>query len=111
MAQVLFLAEALRREWRVAVPFAEQAGWDAVIQCGDQWRSVQVKTAYKREGRSSYCVDTMKGGGYGNKRTTASRKYRGDEFDLLAAVDVVTGRVWLLPMSEVAGRRSVALPK
>jgi hypothetical protein len=101
------LCEAVRRDIRVAVPFSEQSGWDALICLGWQWRTVQVKTAYQRNG--SYSVDTLKGGGYGNTRTTESRKYKAGDFDLLAAVDTNHGKVWILTAEQVIGRRCIKL--
>jgi len=108
-AQLLFLAAALERDWQVAVPIAEQAAWDVLVRGDSGWWTVQVKCAYRRGGGKAPYVDTMKGGGYGNHRTTSSRKYSSGDFDYLAAVDVSTREIWFIVCDLVVGKRCLAL--
>ena len=105
LAELIALEWFVKKDMQIAIPFSGQSGWDFLVFVNENWLRVQVKCAYKR--KDAWYVDTMKGGGY--KRETRDRKYKGNEFDVLLAVDVDGNNIWHLQMSECKLRRCVKL--
>lgn len=83
---------ALEAGWELASPVSEGSVWDALLNRGEGWERVQVKRVWQKSGHP--VVNMVRGDGL---------KYKHSDADWLAAVEVESGRTWLIPWDEVAG--------
>ncbi|MCP3658119.1 MAG: hypothetical protein GY766_25000 [Herbaspirillum sp.] len=92
-AELRFLQIVLEHGWSAAVPVAEDEPWDALISRFETWlwERVQIKRTYLKYGKPT--VNLVRHDG---------KRYRPDDADWLAAVEVESGRIWLVPFDEVA---------
>ena len=95
-AELRFLQLALEAGWELALPVSEGSVWDALLNRGsyymEVWERVQVKRVWQKDGHP--VVNMVRGDG---------EKYKHSDADWLAAVEVESGRTWLIPWSEVSG--------
>lgn len=94
LCEAHFQYEALKRHWQVCKPFGHAQPYDFVIRRpGQGWETVQVKSVHKHKKGGNYPVVNLR------KRTQGAKsaKYAPGEFDLMAAVYLETGQVWLIP--------------
>jgi hypothetical protein len=104
-SEVVVLAELLRREMRVAIPYGNSQGYDAIVFGKNGWKSIQIKTAYRRGKRGNRIyIDTIRGTSI-NKR----RGYSKGSFDYLVAVLPDERLFWIIPFSKMEGRRCISL--
>ena len=105
-SELTVLTELVRQERRVAVPYGNSQGFDLlVLGRNNQWRTVQVKTAYRRGSRANRIyIDTIRGTAQ-NKR----RGYSKGAFDFLVAVLPAEKLFWVIPFSEMQGRRCLTV--
>jgi hypothetical protein len=105
-SELAVLTEFAKRSIRVAIPFGNSQGFDMLIETSNGWKTVQVKTAYRRGARGDRIyVDTIRG--------TVLNKKRGYEegaFDFLVAVLADDHLFWVIPFEEMRGRRCLTLP-
>lgn len=101
-SEVAVLAEMLRREMRVAIPYGNCQGFDLLALGKDNsWKTIQVKTAYRRGNRANRIyVDTIRGTSL-NKR----RGYEEGSFDFMIAVLPDEHFFWVIPFNEMRNRR------
>jgi hypothetical protein len=105
-SEVVVLSELLRRNFRVAIPYGNSQGYDLVVLSGNCWKSIQVKTAYRRGSRKNRIyVDTIRGTSLNKKRG-----YDKGSFDLMIAVLPDERMFWVIEFSEMVGRRCITLP-
>ncbi len=101
ISELNFAAKALELGWDVCTPLIDEKGYDYVINRGQNWETVQVKTATLYEKRPGYwytvCDFTN---GRGNPRDL-------QKFDLLAVV--LENRCWLIPINEIPGSRYISM--
>ena len=83
---------ALEAGWELASPVSEGSVWDALLNRGEEWERVQVKRVWQKSGHP--VVNMVRGDGV---------KYTTTDAEWLAAVEVETGRTWLIPWPEVCG--------
>ncbi len=97
-AELCFMQRAIEEGLQVSKPWGEASHYDAVVEEGQHFLSVQVKsTTFEDRGGWSCSVRGSNG------------PYAGDEFDYLA-VFVVPIEVWyIIPGRLVGGQGSVAL--
>jgi hypothetical protein len=77
--------------------------YDFMVEGGDKIWRVQVKTSTcMRDGRYQVCVQRIT-----HRRTVA---YKKSELDFVVAYLMLEGVWYILPISVVAGRRSLLLP-
>src|SRR5579885_5188 len=100
-----------RQGYEIAVPLPigiAQKGWDLLVKLeGEDYKRVQVKAAKVKAG--SVQVKTCKQQAHRASHKDVKIPYEGHEFDLLLAVEADSGVMWLLPMDEVRGKRSIML--
>jgi hypothetical protein len=83
---------ALEAGWELATPVSEGSVWDALLNRGFMWERVQVKRVWHKAGHP--VVNMVRGDG---------ERYKSTDAEWLAAVEVESGRTWLIPFTEVAG--------
>ena len=92
-AELRFQQVVLETGWNVAMPVAEDLAWDVLIKRdpAGYWETVQVKRCYSKRGYPT--VNLVRHDG---------SRYQPTDAEWLAAVEVETGRIWLVPFREVA---------
>ena len=97
----------VQKEYIVSKPINDFGEYDLIIDNGNLSR-VQVKTAYWDNSKKRYLVSLVtshiRGGG-----RKPNKKYSINSFDLLCAVQKETGFVYLIPIKNISGRRSITL--
>src|SRR5215510_7374065 len=103
-AELRFHAECLTRQWEIAKVLTNFAPYDFVIRRpGCTWETVQVKVVQTdRCGSGSQRQVVTLRHMTGSRR----RRYAPGSFDLLAAVDLPTDRIWLIPLACLRYQRS-----
>lgn len=94
-AQLLMEAYTLEMGWDLYRPVREDSTCDLLIDRSDILERVQVKRVFLERGRP--CV---------NLRRSNGVLYRRGEVDLLAAVDVDTRTIWLIPFSDLVNEKT-----
>ena len=113
LAELIALEHVVDIGFDIALPYGNQTCWDFLIylESVKQWRSCQVKTAYRRDRHrprnpKPLYVDCTRGSG--NKKS--NRHYPPGAFDYLIAVDIPTRRCWIYDYrTEVQGHRCIAI--
>ncbi len=81
----------LEMGWELAEPVVDDSPWDMLINRADAWEKVQVKRCYPKHGCLTF-----------NLVRNTGMRYEKTDADWLAAVEVETGRVWMIPFGEIA---------
>jgi PD-(D/E)XK nuclease superfamily protein len=97
------LAELVKRGHRVLLPFGVNHRYDLVLDLGDKFVRVQIKTARISGG----CVNFNSQSVRSNTKQVLCRDYRGDA-DLFIAYCPENDRVYAVPVDE-APRKQVSL--
>src|SRR6476660_8578641 len=98
IAEAAFMADVLRRGYRVAIPYGEDWPFDLLVLRDDAFERVQVK-----HGRSDGRVLKVKCDSTNNWHTL---KYTKATIDVLAVWDSTTDRCFYIPADELGeGRR------
>lgn len=90
---------------KTTTPFNE---YDLVVDDGDKLEKVQVKTAYWDNNKKRYLCSLVTSHIRGNGNRY-NKKYTENSFDLLCAVEIKNKAIYIIPMSEILGRRSITL--
>ena len=95
ISEYSFIVECLKREIAVSSPIVDKNGYDFVIQLGDSFVKVQVKsTSVHESGRKSCWKVNCNHGG-------SRSDYNKDHFDYIA-IYIIGSDIWyILPFSEV----------
>ena len=103
LGEVAFVHKAMSLGYVVGKPYGQMHRYDFMVEGGNKLWRVQVKTSTcMRDGRYQLCVQRIT-----HRRTVA---YKKSELDFVVAY-LMPIKVWyLLPVSVVAGRRSLLLP-
>lgn len=105
VSEIMVLAELLRRNMEVAIPYGNRPGYDLlVVGSKGQWKRIQVKTAHQRNGRGGTYVDFIRGSGKGKRRF-----YTKDDFDVLIAIRHDNGHFWVFRNKDIIDKRCMAV--
>lgn len=94
-------------EYVVSKPLTDFHAYDLIIDDGTLQR-VQVKTAYWDKQKQRFLVSCVTSHIRGNKNRY-NKKYTENSFDLLCAIERETYAVYLIPIDQILGRRSITL--
>lgn len=97
----------IRNDYKVSKPINDFSEYDLIID-KDILSRVQVKTAYWDNSKKRYLVSLVTSHIRGNGRKP-NKKYEKNSFDLLCAVQKETNSIYLIPIKEILGRRSITL--
>lgn len=103
IASVYFVSEG----YIVSKPITDFNEYDLIID-KDGLKRVQVKTAYWDNSKQRYLISCVTSHIRGNENRY-NKKYNLNSFDLLCAVEIETGAIYLIPIDEVAERRSITV--
>ena len=96
------LADLLQRGLQVALPLAGDCRYDLILDKGGTLLRVQCKTSASKQGVLHVkCRSTSSWG----SKTHNTHRYTAGDIDLLAAVDLVTKRVYYIPATELGEGR------
>ena len=101
--EAIVLAELVKRGHRVLIPFGVNHRYDFVLDLGEKFVRVQVKTARIAGGCVHFNCQSIRS----NTKRTHCRDYRG-EADLFIAYCPANGQVYAVPVDE-ATRTHVSL--
>lgn len=90
------LAELVRRDYRVLLPFGVNQRYDLVLDCDGQLLKVQCKAGRLRDGAVQFSSQSVQS----NTRSTRTRGYSG-EVDLFMVYCPENQRVYVIPADEV----------
>ena len=105
IAEAEITAEAVRRGVVVLKPLVEGRRYDLVFDTGEKLMRVQCKWASRRRGVLAVQLGGCRHTPHGYVRST----YDASEVDAIAVYSPDTDRCYLLPIADVAGRRTVHL--
>jgi hypothetical protein len=98
-AEVYFMQQAMARGLAVAKPYGDSCKYDFIVESRGKFSRVQVRAAF-RPGSSGYKLRTDHGG---------QRPYLPGEIDFIAGLTVLQHAWYIVPIAEIAGRRSIYL--
>jgi hypothetical protein len=103
LGEVAFVHKAMSLGYVVAKPYGQMHRYDFMLEGGNKLLRIQVKTSTcMRDGRYQLCVQRIT-----HRRTVA---YKKSELDFVVAYLMLEGVWYILPISVIAGRRSLLLP-
>jgi hypothetical protein len=103
LGEVAFVHKAMSLGYVVGKPYGQMHRYDFFVEGGQNVWRVQVKTSTcMRDGKYQLCVQRIT-----HRRVVA---YKKSELDFVAAYLMPEQTWYILPVSEVAGRRSILLP-
>ena len=107
VSELIASAYFVQTGYVLSKPINDFGEYDLIIDNGELSR-VQVKTAYWDNSKQRYLVSLITSHIRGNGRKP-NKKYTDKSFDLLCAVQKETNSIYLIPIKEISGRRSITL--
>ena len=107
VSQLLAIQYFVERGYIVSLPITDFNEYDLIIDDGKLIR-VQVKTVYWDNSKQRYLISCVTSHIRGNNRRI-NKKYKLNSFDYLCGVEKKTRTVYLIPIKEAAGRRSITV--
>jgi hypothetical protein len=92
--ELLFMAECMKRGWKVNMPFGEDNRYDVIVDTPGGMRRVQVKSCHTPDSRGRYRVNMRRG-----KRVRSA--YCAADIDVLAAYVAPLNHWFLVPVDEI----------
>ncbi len=98
IAELIFQQYALNAGWEIAKSVLEVEPWDYLIRIDSLgWAKVQVKKLYLKDEKMTV-----------NMTRHGDVRYKAKDADWLAAVDILTGDIWLVPWGKVYRKTRVS---
>ena len=103
-AEMMVAADLVRRGYRIAFPFGEDADYDLIVERDERLERVQVKYTESRDG-----VVAVRCRSYSltNGRVRQVKRYTARTIEWLAAYDRVTNCCYYVPATELGEGRSL----
>jgi hypothetical protein len=92
--ELLFMAECMKRGWKVNMPFGDDCRYDVVVDTPEGLRRIQVKSCHKADARGRYRIN-MKGG------KSARHTYTLADCDFVAAYITPLNHWFIVPTDQV----------
>lgn len=92
--ELLFMAECMRRGWKVNMPFGDDSKYDVVVDTPRGLRRVQVKSCHKADSRGRYRIN-MKCGRHSRSR------YSSCDCDVIAAYVAPLNHWFIVPVDDI----------
>jgi len=100
-AEACFVAEVLRRSLGIAKPYGDSSRYDFIVDSGRRLTRVQVKSVSRADG-NSFRLTLSRGGG-------SKTGYLPSDADMLAAYVIPCNAWYIIPIEDVARRKSIRL--
>lgn len=107
VSELIASAYFIQNGYVLSKPINDFGEYDLIIDNGKLSR-VQVKTAYWDNSKKRYLVSLVTSHIRGKGRKP-NKKYLENSFDLLCAVQKETNSIYLIPIKQILGRRSITL--
>lgn len=108
VSELLAASYFVQNGYIVSKPVNDFNSYDLVADNGDKLLRVQVKTAYWDNSKKRYLISCVTSHIRGNNKRY-NKKYKENAFDILCAVHSGTSSVYLIPLKEITGRRSITV--
>ena len=95
----------VKKGMTVSRPVAKFGEYDLIIDDG-VLKSVQVKSIYWDNSKKRFLLSLVTSHIRGNGRRI-NKKYKKTSFDLLCAVEKISKAIYLIPIENIAGKRSM----
>lgn len=107
VSELIASAYFVQKGYVISKPINNLGEYDLIIDNGNLNR-VQIKTAYWDNSKKRYLISLVTSHirGFGKR---LNKKYKLNSFDLLCAVQKETNSIYLIPIKEILGRRSITL--
>ena len=92
--ELLFMAECMKRGWKVNMPFGDDSKYDVVVDTPKGLRRIQVKSCHKPDVRGRYRINLK----YGRRSSGA---YSAEDCDIIAAYVTPLNHWFLVPVEKV----------
>lgn len=99
LSEKRFIIAALELGWKVALPIDVGAKYDVIVNRGERWETVQVKTA-AIGATGTLAIDI--------RRAKNTKAYEKGDFDLIAAVDWPNA-IFLVPFLQLKSSTRLSL--
>jgi hypothetical protein len=93
--ELLFMAECMKRGWKVNMPFGDDCRYDVVVDTPEGLRRVQVKSCHKPDSRGRYRANL-------NHGRTTKQYYSEEDCDVIAVYVTPLNHWFLVPVDRVA---------
>ncbi len=80
IAEQAVILEALKRGWDVLTPVGDRLPYDLVLNKGERFIKIQVKSAWREKDSGNYVVDVRRT--KTNRRKMIRARYSAEDFDL-----------------------------
>jgi len=107
VSELLAMVFFKKNEYIVSKPISDFNEYDLIIDNGSLWR-VQVKTVYWDNSKHRYLISLVTSHIRGKGRKP-NKKYTQKSFDVLCAVCEPENAIYVIPIKEIIGRRSITL--
>jgi len=108
LSESLTMTELIKNNIPFAIPFGSFDEYDFIAKTSLGLKAIQVKTCYMDNSKNrfivSLCTTHRRGG-----ETLKNKKYSDDSFDFLVGVCHEPLTYYIIPISEISGRRSITL--
>ena len=108
VSESLVTTALLSRNIPFCIPYGSFDEFDFVAKTSSGFKAIQVKTCFWDNSKKRYivslCTTHRKGG-----EALSNKKYTTDSFDFLIAVCHSPLTFYVIPVAEIAGRRSITL--
>ena len=105
VAELLAETYFVQNGYTVSRPVAKFGEYDLIIDNGKLLR-VQVKSLYWDNSKKRHLLSLVTSHIRGNNRRI-NKKYTKSSFDILCAIEKNSGAIYILPINDVAGKRSM----
>ena len=108
LSESLIMTALIKNDIPFAIPYGSFDEYDFVIKTSEGFKSIQAKTCYLDNSKQrfivSLCTTHRRGG-----ESLTNKKYSNNSFDYLVAVCHEPLTYYIIPISEISGRRSITL--
>jgi len=108
LSETIAMTALIQNDIPFAIPYGSFDEYDFVVKTSSGFKSVQVKTCFMDNSKKRFIVSlctTHRRGGEALK----NKKYTDTSFDFLLAVCHDPLAFYIIPVSEISGRRSITL--
>jgi len=108
-AELVASSYFVQRGYQVSVPVSKFGEYDLILDDGHSLSRVQVKTVYWDNSKKRYLLSCVTSHIRKSPEKNRNKKYTLTSFDWLVGICLDTGHIYQIPISKIAGRRSITV--
>ena len=108
-AELLVLAKLIKQGFNIAIPYGPQKGWDLLVLMNGKWEKWQVKSGKRHKSHHKSIGINLTRAYYIKDGRHIQKEYTIEDFEVLIAVDLDSGRMFKLSFSDIEGKKGVSL--